>query len=717
MIDKIPAHHRVLLVRCKSWAMRGHLSDALAALDVAVAHDNLDSLTKAALLSAKAELLYLDGRNQDGLDIFRNALDAISEGLPAETRIAIGYNRSSLSLATLFAEGDADAHYALIDRSAFLGIEMEDTRSLLDATSQAERGKSYDSLPAIWREVLRTYYQGCWAALRAALRYMADECLRIGCFAEAAYNAMLVGQKELTKRVADALLRRESVDVIRDSVNRLIATGNLAKHFCQACSVIEMLHDAIPDALLHGVARWLLPRAVKPADDGIHRAAWTTLAALAGRLRGEAARLVVDAAITHPVWCRAPERGRISVSRKDMIRAVGGCSDGMDAHRLTEVARKTLPLLAEVKSDYDYPEALGLVCHLASIGGDSLKNELVESLYPRGRQLDTLLARAAHRLGKQVGTPEEIAVSANRIVESYASQVQHLNKDESPREVFGTMMTLTHEIDDKKVLVHVTNDVHLGFLTDQRHRLDEALVAKVIETMLSIVADEWNLLSNKSSLIWSIRDWGDCLSDDVAERVFSVLGPLASGSVYPPRGMEETGQYEHPLSRSRTNLGTTAEVQGAALYALACIERARPSIFGSRIQGLIESALLSRNSDVRKFAHWASGKLPNKSTDLVSTMILGTRDPIDEVARAAYDFFNDATPLKLTRWQWNLLIYSLASATQSSSRRIRASAAGVTQALLENLSSGVRLKKLKKIRSAFQRDFYDSVRSRTWPSR
>ena len=251
MLDLASAETRIAIANARRQAMTGHEQVALDRLGGAFATTS-DQVDKAAILLTKAELLYLAGKYKASFEVFGNELDALVPNLPHSVALVVGFNRCDVAMS-LFDSAGTSRFYDLVDEQHIAGIEHWDDSAMLSATRSAERGRSYESLPTIWRELLRTYRQGRWAAFRQASRYMADECVRVGLPHAAAFHAAVALDTDCAKHVAVTLLNSRNVTAVEATITKLLLTANLQSHFAVACEVFQTLTDAIPDSLVDRV--------------------------------------------------------------------------------------------------------------------------------------------------------------------------------------------------------------------------------------------------------------------------------------------------------------------------------------------------------------------------------------------------------------------------------------------------------------------------------
>lgn len=191
MLDQVTPTIRILIAECRRLAFSGKSDDAQQKLRAAVVNkDGLQAIDRAAAFLAIAELLYIDGDCEASHEIFVSDLDSIIPELPNDTALAIAFNRCDVA-SGLFDSDGIMRFYDLLDEQRIAGVEHWDDSAMLRAAEHAKKGRNYESVPAVWRELLRTYRQCRWSAFRHASRRMGEECLRIGQPHFAAYHAAI----------------------------------------------------------------------------------------------------------------------------------------------------------------------------------------------------------------------------------------------------------------------------------------------------------------------------------------------------------------------------------------------------------------------------------------------------------------------------------------------------------------------------------------------
>jgi hypothetical protein len=369
MLKLVLPETRITIARARREAMGGEDQAALIRLEQALPGASGRPVDQAAILLAKAELLYLAGRYAASHDVFENELEPLIPQLPHSVALVAGFNRSEVSIARFDSRG-VSRHYGLVDEEHVMGVKHWDDSAVLNAISSAARGRSYESLPAIWRELLRTYRQGRWGLFRHASRYMADECLRIGLPDEAAFHAVVAIDSETAKRIGALLRESRDAGKVEAVVTRLLATANLPKHFVVACELLQVVSDLVPDALVDRVLCWALQRcdiAGEPRDlNSIETTAWKTIESLAGRASRETAQQIVRVAQAHRVWTAvAGGPNQFIRVREEIIDAVNQTVAALPVEMMPDLADATIPLAIERGNFKDFNNVVALLSHIA----------------------------------------------------------------------------------------------------------------------------------------------------------------------------------------------------------------------------------------------------------------------------------------------------------------------------------------------------------------
>lgn len=706
MILQLDPNTRRLLVTCRCLAMRGESDLAISKIDeMLVLSDEIPVLDQVVLLLLKAEIFYLDCREADSLEVFRVAIDPKLSVLSQEIRFIIGQNKSDVAIELIVADSFRQAD-SLYDQRQLAGATFWDPESMVYAYEAAARGRHYEALPALWRELNKSYHQGGWRYYRQASKRLAREFLQIGWAHSADYHVIVAQDSETAKLISANLLNWRQPQLIERMIQRLLVAANLKRHATVACTIIANVADAIPDDQVANVLLWLLHKcAIVPngwAGLGFATSVWNAIQSLTPRLNGEQARAIVQTATQHPSW--------ISSDRltEHIVRAVDDCLDALPLDDLPEIALRAIPLAPSDPEDINYDEdILHLLRHIAFLGDNSIKNQIGDALY-RGSSVNLELVRLAHEFGKTLENDEQATRMAEHFADDIRLQVQHLAPGEEFKKPEISLGTLTSQKGDERVAVSMYSGMGLEAVIAYRKLLSPETIQLFVEAILEMIREPENTLANKVGLINGIIELADSITPELAEKIFETLAPPASGHVI---GLDITGAVgdpNHPLNPHKVRLGEAADVQGGALYALACIEAQQTGIYGERFTQLLEQAIANPNGKVRKLAFTTAHRAPTLSETLSMRALLGTRDNDPEVAAEAFLAVNNH-PLSTDNF-WDLLIDSLAIACGSPNVIVRRVAAFTINNLRSQYPNEEARNKLQVLEAALARDLCYSVR-------
>jgi hypothetical protein len=688
--------------------MHGDSDSAVGQIDslLAASPESIVGLDRLALLLLKAEILYLDCRETEALEVFKSAIDSQLETFPQEIKFVVAQNRRDVAFTLLDADGFRQAD-RLYDQRQLAGIKFWDPQALVYAYEAAASGRHYEALPAIWRELTKSYRQGSWQYRRQASRRMANEFLQLGWGHSADYHAIAAQDSELVKLIGDHLLAWRQPLLVEQLVQRLLANANLKRHAIVACELLVRITDAIPDNQINAVVEWLLPLCSTNHAKGrsamrLAKSAWEATQSIAYRLNAKQAKEVVRLATQHPSWMVEDHL------RKHIIQTVDDCLDSLPPEDLPELVLKALPLATGLSGELNYDkDVLYLLRHLASRGDADIKKQIGDVLYPNS-PVNFELIRIAEEFGKQIDEQE-----ATRIAEYYAQdvrlQVQHLAHDEEFKKPAISLGAFTSTNGEERVAVSIYSDMGLKAVAAHRRLLRPETVQLFVEALLDMIQEPENTPANKVSLINCIITLADVIGPELAEIVYEALAPIAAGEVSFIDVTGATGDPNHPLNPFKVDLGSPATVQGGALYALACIEASREGVYGQRFTKLLEQAATNSSSEVRKIAFEAARRVPRLPENLVMTVLMGTRDIDPNVAEAAFLGISRHTIDK--EEFWHSLVYALILASDSPNLSVRKSAAFTVSTLRTQAPSEEILNKLAALHETLKRDISYSVRS------
>lgn len=720
MIDQLAGQTRKLLVMCRCLAMRGEGIAALARLDDAMASADpaMREPDRIALKLLKAEILYLDCRDQESLAL----IELIIRNAPPETSYELMFvlrnNRSEIGL-NLFQNESLCDFYRLADEQKLVGFQFFNALDVVSGEEAVAAGRHYDALPLFWRELVRTYQIGCWRPFRWAAKRLAQECLALGELADASYYAILAREDKVAEAVGIRLLAQRDSQAIRNTIDKCLTTANLLRHFDMACEILLQIGDAIPDEQLDTVAIWLQSRCSLIPDSQhkiqILSKAWETIVPIAERLNPSRAEELVRIALTHPYWTEtSSEPNRVFPSREEMVTAVTHLARRLPVEFLGYLVEQSVPLATTRRQLHDYPEVINLLCNLAERADDEVKKKLRTVLFPSGRPVDPYLAQAAFILQHQPPPTEQLAESAVRIAQHIRLQLQRLTPDQEPAQVPGQIFAHTQTLGSLKIVTSMVQGVELHAISRYRQLLKIDSLTQIVDAVLELVGERENFLANRTILIRGLMEFADCFDSLAADRIFAALAPIARGEIQEPTTVMTSAEIENPLNPMKMRTGNPSNLRGAALLALAHIARNQDKAYQRQLRPLLEAALTDTVADVRRYAYAATRELPSFSGSIFVALLLGTRDSDEYAAASAFAALIVNEGYRLTANQWQLLLYSAKLALQSPSVRLRRTAAAAVARLMARTlpSDSLRLK-AEELLHTFSADICASVRRAT----
>jgi hypothetical protein len=239
---------------------------------------------------------------------------------------------------------------------------------------------------------------------------------------------------------------------------------------------------------------------------------------------------------------------------------------------------------------------------------------------------------------------------------------------------------------DKKLIVQIADGVHEHAIVRHRKQLSSDALQGLIDAMLDMIRERENLINNRIQLVQAMTSIGDSCSDTQAQQIFDVLAPLGIGDITEPDSTMSAADSQNPLNPFKMGSGKPTDLRGVAIFALACIERDKPGVFGTELDAIIELGLTDDDPHVRALSIAAAREKPSISEAEFTAIILATRDVDPRVANAAFGALANKSGLQLTRPQWRLLIHSAKLACQSNEVLVRRAAAYVCAKLRTNIS-------------------------------
>jgi len=712
MYKQVSPSVRNTAVVARSLAIMGRLPDALSRIEECRREGaSFSALDAVALWMVEAELRHLDAQDAEALDLFDTKIGPYLPELPDQVVIIIARNRSDVSLS-LFKPDD---FYGIVDHGRQAGVELWRNEALFDAMNAASEGEYFKSLPAIWRELHRSYVQGCWGPYRFASLHMAKQCLQLGLVSEAAFHAIISRDEKAAKEVGEHMLRVAPKESLVKAIDTLRTCGHLQRHFVAASHALRQTADAIPDEMLEPVFVWLLEHAkLSSVSLGIRQAmeaAWETLEALAFRLDDGQANRLVAVASEHPSWLTLPEKpSQVVPVRQTMVRAIGRATCRIKASTASTIANHVLPLATDRRQHLDYSDAIETLCQLAARGGNRLKERLRKALYLKGERINAVLLQVSHVFDQPPKKPETLAQDAERVAQNLRLQVQRLPIDAQPQPVYGTMFTITSERGAEKLIVHMAQPMHVFAIFRHRATLPPASLSSLIDSVLDMIREPENVLANKIGLVRSLAHVGDVCSKSMAGRILDALMPLARGEITEPSCVMSAAEAANPLNPFKLGSGKPNELRAVSIFTLACLARDNRGLSPNVVNDLIAVAMSDGDSTVQSMTLAAAREMPRLSNSVFTGALLASRDPDPIVASTAFGTIAKALSSSHDEDTWRLVTQSLQFASRSADVRVRRSVASTVSRILQGVCASAIRNELKLLRDQFAQDRCYSVR-------
>src|SRR5579883_490516 len=700
LLDSVSPEVRKLLVRERTFAMRGKIASAIDVLDRAI-NDRADrpDLDTVALGLLKAELCHLSQDEEAALAVL-TSLATQKNQLPETVQFAIEGNLAAVQMASSPGQG-VNTFYHLVDRRRQAGFEWTDHQDLLEAQEARDAGRAADAVPPLWQDLVRAYRQGYWLASRRAEARFAKLCLDLGELEKATYYAVVgLADKQVPALIA-AIIDRRDLTLIRSVVRRLITDANLSRHFIVAAKVFEGIHDVIPDDQTAEIARWLLLRC---RDTDWHsfgtstfNVGWKALKPIGHRLSSELASQGIHIAVNHPVWLAMIPEGRVIGDRKEIIQAVTHLCHQVSVESLGQLAEQCLPLATERFQNFDYADVVNLLMNIAERCDVGTKLRIADALFPPGQPVNRILAQVDHLLGKEALTNEQLATFAKRVADETKLQVQRVKPGEQPIRLPETLYVYG-STGGGWPYVTVGQGVGLAALEQHRSRLTIEVVTEVIRAMLVPLQDTDNIRTNKERLLSQLIAFTDRADETLRAEIFNVVEPLIG-----PSAESTSSSFAKAAANGNPDDLRAIALVCAAVYAAGNEERV------SRVGEMIEEAAVDPNPKIRRGAYAAAQRFSGLTPDAILPLLMGLRDPEPETAVTAFAAFADRLEWKLTRSNWKLFLLAVRSAADSPHINLRWHAALALTNRVDSVPSGLR-RESATILARFETDVSFSVR-------
>jgi hypothetical protein len=679
LIETVAPAVRKVLVRERIRAMRGGFDEAIRRLDEmvsTVAEDSVHDVVSLAML--KAELLYLDRQYGTALAYFQQRVLPLKPRLETSEQFVVEQNLADLGFST-WSPTAGMTFYGSVDRRRIAGFEFFDAREILEAQQAAAAGKHFEALPIIWRQSVRAYLQGSWQSCRLAAKRMAEESLQLGSLVDAAFYGVSSSVEEFAKPLAEAVLRRRDVGVVRDLVRRVMEIANLRRYFSVACEIVYLLGDAIANEDLKDTAEWLLRRAEELPDSARAQSAlnmaWKALEPIAHRLTPDLARRAVEVATTHPVWTTKLENpNALIIERKQMVETMNHLVAVVGTDDLGWIARESLPLALERRQVHDYHDVVNLLCHVAKRGGPLVKQHIGDALFPPGKPLDRILVQVLPIFRSENPAPERVISFADTVAHEIGLQVQYVASGQQPVQLPETVFTHFRNVGDRTMYITSVGGVGLHATARHREMLSAEALERLANAVLEMTNERENLVDNRVMLLRGLMEFADCVGTELRQRILSAIKPLAEGEIEEPLLSPQASEAADPLNPFKIHGGRPSELQSMALVALTEFARFDHDTVLMALP-LLERTIYDQNPEVRRGAFVAVARLPEISEPILLAVLMGTRETDPSVATAAFFAIARQPTWTMSRKHWRIFVHSLRLGAQSQSEKVRRSAA------------------------------------------
>lgn len=709
MLRQASPRVRSTVAQCYSLAMLGSVAGALEKLDEQLLETS-DVIGRICLQSCRSQILYLDCRYEDAFAVFKTELDDLAADAAEEVSLSLGYNRRDILLA-LWKPDDL---YAIVDRSRLAGVEHWDHRAFQAVVEAISQERLFDALPAAWEELRRTYLLGCWQPFQSAAKLMATVSVRLGCISDAVFYVVCSLETKAATELGGMLSTTQNVEVLDTAMVRLLGCTNLKRHFLIGCEIVRCMADAIPEKRLGQVVTWLLPRlsidSDRLAERSLFEAAWSAVGEFADRVDREQTIQILDVIKGHSLWNSVPDPGgRMVIMRQPMINFVRqslGCLKSSDLEELTELC---LPLALERKQQHDFGNVIGLLCRIAEIGGDVIRDRIRDRLYT-GHSLDRVLLHVSDFFGVSVDNRSSLLRAVEQVSRGVRLQVQRLSELDSIEPVNGSYFRQETRVKNVRLVVHFVDCAEIAALLIHRRTIGIAGVKTLLDAALDLILERENFISNKIGLLRAMREIGDSCDEGMLERVLEVVGPIAAGDFLEPAHSMTSAEAMQPLNRNKFSTGDPNELRGVAIYTLTKLEQDSSSSFGKRLDPLVEAGLFDNNATIRRLSYAAAQIKTELSEGEFIALVLGTRDEDDSAAEAAFRAIAVSKRLTLNRPQSKMFVQSARHAIRARSPRVRCAAAYACSLKAQSAPTEALRKEFEQLLAQFAVDVCSSVR-------
>lgn len=702
---------RAEVVRAHIAAGRGGIDEALASL-----RQSLDACvigpegvrSRVYLLNARAHLCYLADRAGDALQALTAALgEPDLHNLP-RIRQVLDQNHLLCRLASS-APDRFQLRNELYDAGR-LTSDVERDSTLLRALNDQKKGRHREALPAFWRELCQAYRSGGWERYWEAEEYYAAQCFHLGWLELTARHAIRGHSSGLVENTAKTLLIRRASETIRGVLSWLME-NRLTRHYVIMCSFLVAVADAVPDEILSNLVTFLLSEGASSvafsSEAPTVQPTWQALHALAPALNQTQAQQLLGAVK------RLDLKSTNAFHLEKIIEVLDQLIPVLSEEALDQTADLLMPRAHGFPQDGDhqiyYANVLNALAHIWSRLGVSRGKNLADTLFPPGGPAGDVLKLTVLPLFNKFDDSDANRTTINGFAQNTAEmlrlQVQRFAPDDpaDPQAVPWSLGTIAYQDQSGRRVMSMDGGLKdLWAAIACLEWLEPQTVETLLQSCLDAAADEENVISNRTSILQAVEHMGKRLSKEQREATRTVVLLLARGELIGEVNRNLHSNANNPLNPFKINLGDPGDLQGAALYCLAQIERDAPHPNFDWIWLLLEELIISPSAATRRHATTAAWSLPAINTQLFTALLCGLRDTDPHVASSSYWALASKENISLNDFSAGLLLASLERAAQNDHATIRAGASALVKRLAGWLPD---TPTLQKRRAAIQRLF------------
>jgi hypothetical protein len=615
--------------RAESLAMQGHLDDALAYLA-----NQADALRSGSPIEAgwvrvkRAELFFLDCHHEDAWNELDEQVQPLKSCFSVAERTTFERNQSFVGLL-LGRTGTHRRFYVAVDQESTTKQDTAHLHHLLGAEQASREQKHYESLPPLWRELLRAYREGDWNGRKRAHQRLAWETLAAGWIREATHHTILGGNSSCGQQLVEGLIQWQKPELTEVVLTYVLKHCFLTSHIEPAADIITLMADIIADHHLPAVIDWILRAISQPVTNReAERCAigvWKLAERLTFRWSQEQALKVLHAARSHP-FLREHGWGRRAV-----LKTMRACLNRITDYDWSDFAGTVLPLATTERWDADYENVLTVLREIARRNSNA-RDLIAATLWPTGTaSRDVQLALLAPELGRTIA-PESLKQILATITQRLPLQVWSGTGDPPPFEL-GLLMTQESEHEGEKIRIVVLggND-HLDFVTAHKESLPQTELAALFDVVCELIVNPLNIRANRIMLINFITEMRQRLTPEQAEAALVCLWEFANGTA--PASPVDLPKPS-TTDRAKWEMPTPEQQQTIAIRAIINISVHFPQHHRSEYSDLLKDAFLHQSPLLRQVASAGIMEVPQRTPEMEFLLVTAIQDHEVDVSATA----------------------------------------------------------------------------------